>query len=61
MRPAFALYAEYLKGMAPAELARKFGIPMERVVWRIEAARRCVTGGGPLAPAEAWLRPAAPA
>ncbi len=61
MRPAFALYAEHLKGIAPVDLARKFGIPIERVIWRLEAARRCLRGSGPLTPAEIWLRSTVPA
>lgn len=46
MRPAFALYAEYVQGATPPELARKYGLPQERVLMRLEAARRCLASEG---------------
>jgi hypothetical protein len=45
MRPAFALYAEYVHGATPSELARKYGLPQERVLMRLEAVRRCLASG----------------
>ena len=45
MRPAFELYAEFLEGFAPVELARKYNMPLDRVVQRLRAARFCIQEG----------------
>jgi hypothetical protein len=56
MRPAFTLYAEYLDGANPRKLARKWGLPRERVVFRLRAARWCLALPNPMLLPEEALR-----